>query len=69
MLHSEIRCDNCGKVEPVNGVVRGRWRAHRARLKLKALGWAVALEGGKDLCSSCTTGARMENAVMMNGET
>lgn len=53
VIHNEVRCDGCGKVEAVDGMARGRWRAHIAREQLKAMGWAVGLEGGKDLCPEC----------------
>lgn len=53
MIHSEIRCDNCGKVAPYCGIVRGRWRAHAVRTQAHSMGWNVGLEGGKDFCPHC----------------
>ena len=53
MIHSEIRCDNCGKVAPYDGTVRGRWRAHEVRTQAYSMGWNVGLKGGKDICPHC----------------
>jgi hypothetical protein len=54
MIHSEIRCDTCGRVVNVSGLsVTGRWRAHIARDSLRGLGWDVGLPGGRDKCAPC----------------
>ena len=54
MIHNEIRCDNCGKVAPVDGKAYGRWRAHVARDQAKhGHGWRVGDDGGKDFCPHC----------------
>jgi hypothetical protein len=61
MIHSEIRCDNCGTVAPYSGIVRGRWRAHAVRTKAHSMGWNVGLAGGKDLCPHCTPHRTLTN--------
>ena len=59
MIHSEIRCDNCGVVAPYCGIVRGRWRAHAVRIQAHSMGWDVGLKGGKDLCPHCIYAPQM----------